>query len=138
MKVSVEVPITVRYSETDQMGVVYHANYLVWFNIARDELMKKIGIEIKQGESLGYLFPVSEVYCKYLFPARYPDELIVRGTAELSTVARLEVVYEVIHKKTHNILAIGKTVNVLTTKDRKLLLRLPEELRNLISKESKK
>lgn len=135
MKITVEVPITVRYSETDQMGVVYHANYFVWFNIARDELMKKIGIEIKYGEKLGYLFPVSEIYCKYLFPARYPDELIVRATAEITTVAKLEVNYEVIHKKTKNILAIGRSVNVLLNKEGKLLIRLPEELKKLIGSE---
>jgi acyl-CoA thioester hydrolase len=132
MKITVEVPISVRYSETDQMGVVYHANYLVWFNIARDEIMKKIGIEVKHGESLGYLFPVTEVYCKYIAPAKYPDELIIRAEAQFTTVAKLEVNYEVIHKKTHRTLAVGKTVNVLTTKDGKLLLRIPEELKILI------
>ncbi|MCX7957328.1 MAG: acyl-CoA thioesterase [Endomicrobia bacterium] len=131
MKIEVEVPIKVRYSETDQMGVVYHANYIIYFNVARDELMKKLGIEIKEGESLGYLFPVYEVSCKYLFPARYPDELLVKASADILNIAKLEINYRIINKKTNNVLAIGKTINVLTTKDGKLLIRLPEKIKEL-------
>lgn len=128
MKYSCDVEIKVRYSETDQMSLVYHANYIIWFNIARDELMRQFGVSITKWEGLGYLFPVVEVHCYYKYPARYGDVVIVKATTELSSVPKIQVNYEVLHKKTKRQLAIGKTVNVITTKDGRLLLRMPDIL----------
>ncbi|NVM52518.1 MAG: acyl-CoA thioesterase [Candidatus Helarchaeota archaeon] len=128
MKYSCDVEIKVRYSETDQMGLVYHANYIIWFNIARDELMRQFGVSITKWEGLGYLFPVVEVHCYYKYPARYGDVVIIKATTELSSVPKIQVNYEVLHKKTKRHLATGKTVNVITTKDGRLLLRMPDIL----------
>lgn len=132
-RITVDVPIKVRYSETDQMGVVYHANYLIWFNIARDEIMNRLGLNVKQGEKLGYLFPVREISCKYLYPARYEDELIVRATAYLETVARLIVDYKIFLKKSKKIICVGRSVNILTDRNWNLLIRIPSEIKKLIA-----
>ena len=128
MKYSCEVEIKVRYSETDQMGVVYHANYIIWFNIARDELIRQFIVSITKGEGLGYLFPVVEVHCYYKYPARYGDIVIIKATTELTAVPKIQINYEVLHKKTKRLLVTGQTVNVITTKDGRLLLKVPDTM----------
>lgn len=128
----VEVSIKVRYAETDQMGVAYHGHYFTWFNVARDELLKKMGIDISKGEKMGYLMPVIEAVCMYKFPARYNDELIIRAVAEYSTVAKLVVHYEIFRKKDKRLIGRGKTVNVLMTKTGRILLRVPKEFENIL------
>jgi acyl-CoA thioester hydrolase len=69
--------IRVRYAETDQMGVVYHANYLVWMEVGRIELCRARGIRYRDMEADGILLAVAEVGCRFLFPARYDDEVVV-------------------------------------------------------------
>lgn len=120
-----EIELDVRYSETDQMQVVYHANYIVWFNIARDALLTELGISIKDGEKLGYLFPVIESHCYYKFPARYGDIVIIRAEANVSSIARLTTKYRVIRKRDKRLLAVGETVNVLTDRNGRLKIKIP-------------
>src|ERR1035438_5115600 len=73
--------VRVRYAETDQMGVVYHANYLIWMEVARTELCKSLGFRYKdmEGED-GILLAVSEAHCRYLSAARYDEEIAVSAT----------------------------------------------------------
>jgi acyl-CoA thioester hydrolase len=74
-----EARIRVRYAETDQMGVVYHANYLVWFEVGRVEFIRQLGMDYKNMEQEdGAMIAVAEVTARYKAPARYDDELIVR------------------------------------------------------------
>jgi len=127
-----EVSIKVRYAETDQMSVAYHGHYFTWFNVARDELLKKMGIDISQGENLGYLMPVIEASCKYKFPARYDDELIIQAVAESTTVARLIVHYEIYRKRDKRLIATGKTINVVMKKNGRILLRIPREFEDIL------
>jgi acyl-CoA thioester hydrolase len=76
-----EARVRVRYAETDQMGVVYHANYLVWFEVGRVEFIRQLGIDYRNMEQEdGALIAVAEVTARYKAPARYDDELIVRTT----------------------------------------------------------
>ena len=78
-----ETEITVRYAETDQMGVVYHANYLIWFEIGRTEICKAKGFSYREMEQNDdALMVVAEVYCRYKSPAFYDDKLIVRTKVE--------------------------------------------------------
>jgi len=80
-KVAGETRVRVRYAETDQMGVVYYANYLVWFEVGRSELMRQRGLDYKQMEiETGCLMAVVEANARYQAPARYDDELIVETT----------------------------------------------------------
>lgn len=69
--------LRVRYQETDQMGVVYHANYLNWFEIGRTELIREMGVPYRSIEEKGLLLPVVDAEIKYRLPARYDDELVV-------------------------------------------------------------
>jgi acyl-CoA thioester hydrolase len=128
MTISTEARITVRYAETDQMGIVYHANYLKWFNIARDKLMKEVGMGVREGEELGYYFPVRETSCEHFSPAEYDDQLIVRAETNPSTFAKLTVEYEVIKERNKRLLARGESLNVMTNEDGEILYRIPDEI----------
>ena len=88
---SIVTELRVRYAETDQMGVVYYANYLVWFEVGRVEFMRSLGFDYKQMEvEDGCILPVIEATCRYKAPARYDDELLIetRLLAARGAVAR--------------------------------------------------
>ncbi len=74
---SVETRLRVRYAETDQMGVVYYANYLIWMEIGRVEFCRSSGIRYRDIEAEGFLLVVAEANCRYLSPARYDDEILI-------------------------------------------------------------
>ena len=76
----VETRFRVRYAETDQMGVVYYANYLIWMEVGRVEFCRSSGIRYRDVEADGFLLAVAESNCRYLFPARYDDEVMVTTT----------------------------------------------------------
>ena len=80
MVIEGEIRLRVRYAETDQMGVVYHANYFVWMEMGRVELCRQMGMRYRDMEQDGVLLTVAEVNCRYLAPARYDDEVIVKTT----------------------------------------------------------
>ncbi|WP_349368696.1 thioesterase family protein [Salinarimonas sp.] len=115
----------VRYNETDQMGIVYHANYIIWFNEARDRFMGSLGISIPELERTGLTFPVTEVTCRYLAPARYGDVVRVWVEPVFSPVARLEIRYRVTKPKSSQLLCTGTTVNVILDANGKMLIKLP-------------
>ncbi|MFD0962272.1 acyl-CoA thioesterase [Paenibacillus chungangensis] len=70
-------PLRVRYQETDRMGVVFHGNYLTWFEIGRTEWIRRAGYTYKNVEERGLLLPVVDLQCKYISPARYDDTLLI-------------------------------------------------------------
>jgi acyl-CoA thioester hydrolase len=74
----VETQLRVRYAETDAMGVVYHANYLVWFEVGRGDFFRALGQDYGEWERQGFLLPVSEVFARYHAPARFGDLITVR------------------------------------------------------------
>jgi acyl-CoA thioester hydrolase len=89
------VDIRVRYAETDAMGVVYHGNYLPWFEIARIALLEKAHLSYRELDAQGFLLPVLEAQLKYIAPARFDDVVTVTATmAELPRV-RIHIDYEV-------------------------------------------
>ena len=90
-----ESRIKVRYAETDRMGIVYHANYLVWFEIARAEFLEKLGFPYVDMEKAGYMSPVVDVQLRYGTPLTYGDTAIVRTSVSKLTQAKTEYVYEV-------------------------------------------
>ena len=92
---STSVDIRVRYAETDAMGVVYHANYLPWFEIARIALFDKIGISYRSLEDQGYLLPVLEAHLRYILPARFDDTVKVTVTMDEMPRVRIRVKYTV-------------------------------------------
>ncbi|MDY6825772.1 MAG: thioesterase family protein [Bacillota bacterium] len=102
-----ETRIRVRYEETDQMGVVYYANYLVWFEVGRTELMRNLGLTYKEFEKSNLYLPVLKAYCEYKQPARYDDDLRVITRLESAQNIRITFNYEI--KKSGKLLASGYT-----------------------------
>lgn len=87
--------VCVRYAETDQMGVVHHANYPVWFELARTDFIKTIGISYSQMEEMGIMLPVAELNVRYRIPTKYEDELTVETHIERITPARVVFGYKI-------------------------------------------
>ena len=101
--------VTVRYAETDMMGVVYHGSYLPWFEIGRTTLLKEVGLPYRQLETDGYRLPVLEVSAKYLRPALYDDVLTIITTMRDKPLLRIRLAYEV--RRGDELLATGETVH---------------------------
>src|ERR1700722_13468525 len=123
--------LEVRYAETDQMGVVYYANYLVWFEIGRTDFCRKHGFAYREMEQQeGLYIMVAEVRCRYKAPARYDDEILVRTC--LKEIRRRVLIfgYEVHRQATDELLAEGETVHVITDRDGHPR-SLPEKYRTL-------
>ena len=91
-----EITIRVRYAETDRMGLLHHANYLVYFEQARTELLRSLGVTYKDLEDQGFLLVLTRTEVKYRSPARYDDVLTVRTTVTRTTAVRIEHKYEVL------------------------------------------
>lgn len=91
-----EIQIRVRYAETDRMGLLHHANYLVYFEQARTELLRTRGAAYKELEDQGYFLVIAKVEIKYKSPAHYDDVLTIRTTVTRTTPVRLEHKYEVL------------------------------------------
>ncbi|CCQ97763.1 putative enzyme [[Clostridium] ultunense Esp] len=94
-----ETKIRVRYGETDQMGVAYHANYLTWCEIGRTEWIRSLGYPYSEFEKRGVLLPVLEAHLSYLLPARYDDEVTVDTWLSFYTGVRLTFSYEIFRKE---------------------------------------
>ncbi|HVU24455.1 MAG TPA: thioesterase family protein [Opitutus sp.] len=101
--------VTVRYAETDMMGIVYHANYLPWFEVARTQLLREQGFPYKQLELDGYRIPVLEVAAKYLRPAVYDDTLVIVATIREKPLLRIRIDYEV--RRGEELLATGQSTH---------------------------
>ena len=93
-----ETTLRVRYAETDQMSVVYHSNYLIWFEVGRVELLRQLGFSYLEMEQDGLNLPVVEVRCRYKHPARYDDELTVRTWIAQMRTSLLRFQYELVRK----------------------------------------
>jgi len=105
-----ETFLRVRYAETDQMGVVHHANYFVWMEIGRVELVRARGMNYKQlEESEGLFLSVIEADCRYVYPARYDDEIVVKTEVTSSNARTVEFSYEISNAAQQRVLATGAT-----------------------------
>jgi acyl-CoA thioester hydrolase len=120
--------VRVRYAETDRMGVVYYANYFVWFEVARADLLRSLGWSYREMEASGVQLPVIEARCEYKRPARYDDEIDVRTEGRLASAVRLEFAYEVAVKGQTGTAATGRTVHAAIGPDGRPC-RLPQRLR---------
>ena len=104
--------VRVRYADTDQMGVVYYANYLVWFEVARTEWLRDGGWSYREMEADGIALPVIEAHCEYRQPARYDDEIEIRTVATLLTPVRIRFDYEA--RKADDTLSLPVAIPVAT------------------------
>lgn len=111
-----DIEIHVRYAETDQMGVVYHANYFPWFEEARTGFFEFIGLNYASMEEQGLLFPLTDCACKYRYPARYPDWVIVRARLAEFRGVQAMLSYQVIRREDGKLLAEGVTKHAFVDK----------------------
>ena len=102
--------VRVRYAETDCMGVVYYANYLVWFEVGRTDWLRDTGQSYRDMESDGVQLPVIEAHCEYRKPARYDDDLEIRTRATRLTPVRIRFDYEIV-RGGDDILVVGHTIH---------------------------
>ncbi len=124
--------LRVRYAETDQMGVVYHANYFVWFEVGRVELLRTLGHSYRDLEAAGINLPVIRAECDYRRPARYDDELEVRTTGRLISALRVEFRYELVRLDDDTLLATARTEHVPLNRDGRPC-RLDQALRGALT-----
>lgn len=103
--------IVVRYAETDQMGVVHHAVYPIWFEIARTDYIKAAGMSYSEMEKRGVMLPVTGISCRYRLPAKYDDVLSVTVRITRFSPARIEFEYEVRREGEDEILTTGTSAH---------------------------
>jgi acyl-CoA thioester hydrolase len=120
--------LRVRYAETDQMGVVYYANYFVWFEVARADLLRSLGWTYREMEASGVFLPVIESHCEYRRPARYDEEIEIRTKGRLCSPVRMEFAYDVVMKSTDVVAAAGRTLHAALGRDGRPC-RLPDRIR---------
>lgn len=118
MKEVYETTVRVRYAETDQFGVVYYANFFVWFEVGRVELLRQLGFTYKQMELEDDChIVVAEAHCRYLRPARYDDLLRIRTRIAEARSRTLRFAYEIVNDATGESLATGETTHVVCDRD---------------------
>jgi acyl-CoA thioester hydrolase len=122
-----EIQIRVRYAETDRMGLLHHANYLVYFEQGRPELLRAGGLSYRDLEDQGFLLVLTHVDVRYKAPARYDDVLTLRTAIERTTAVRIDHRYELLRDGT--LLAEGKTTLACIDRAGRVQV-LPEILRN--------
>ena len=122
----------VSYGETDCMGVVYYAEYLHLFERARSEFIRERGMSYSRVEEEGFFLPVREAHCRYLFPARYDDLIVIRTGIEAWTRASVRFIYEVSHKDSGKPLCTGFTQHACVNREGRPV-RIPEWLKKLMS-----
>jgi acyl-CoA thioester hydrolase len=115
---AVTAQVRVRYAETDQMNVVYYANYLVWFEIGRVELLRSLGLAYSNMEKdHGLVLPVIESNCRYRHPARYDDQILIETRPTLVRGSVIKFGYRILRKNVADVdpvlLAEGETVHVV-------------------------
>jgi acyl-CoA thioester hydrolase len=123
--------LRVRYADTDQMGVVYYANYLVWFEVGRTEWLRQTGWSYREMEEDGVALPVIEAHCEYRQPLRYDDEVEIATRAVLVTPVRIRFEYEITRTGDGTLSVHGHTVHAAVDRAGKPC-RLPARVRELL------
>jgi acyl-CoA thioester hydrolase len=124
--------IRVRYAETDNMGVVYYANYFVWFEVGRTDLLRTTGWSYREMEADGFALPVIDARCAYRESAKYDDDIEVRTTGTMLSPVRVQFTYEVVRSSDAMILATGSTEHATLDRTGRPC-RLPDRVRALLS-----
>jgi len=127
----VETTVRVRYAETDAMGVVYHTNYLIWFEVGRGELMRQKGGDYTDFEAQGFYLPVSEVDARFIASARYGDLVTIRTWTEEMRSRSLTFAYEVVMQETGQVLVTGHTRHICTDREGRVKV-IPKGMKELL------
>jgi acyl-CoA thioester hydrolase len=126
-----EILLRVRYADTDQMGTYYNARVFEWFECGRTELLRSVGKTYREMEQDGFRMPVSEAHAEFLGPARYDDLLRVSSLLSMPGRARFRFDVEIAQTQSHELVARGYTIHVVTDPTGKLI-RPPRSLVELV------
>jgi len=126
MKDSIECEIRVRYAETDQMGIAYYSNYLVWFEVGRSEFCRRRGFSYADLEAMGYKLVVTEAHCRYRNGARYDEILTIQTWLKEMNRRMITFSYKIYRKGKDELIVDGETRHICLGPDGKPK-RLPEE-----------
>ncbi|TCK84972.1 acyl-CoA thioesterase [Albibacterium bauzanense] len=118
--------IRVRYGETDQMGYVYYGNYAQYYEVARVEMLRSLGTSYKDMENNGVMMPVLDLYCKYIKPGRYDENLTITVMIKEKPGIRIKFYYE-IHNEQQELINIGETILVFVNIEKNKPCLPPEE-----------
>ena len=124
--------VRVRYAETDKMGIVYYAHYLVWFEIARTDWLRDSGWTYRAMEEEGFALPVIEARCEYRASARYDDQIAITAAARLVSPVRLAFDYTVVRPADGVLIASGQTVHASVDRAGRPV-RLPSRVKELFA-----
>jgi acyl-CoA thioester hydrolase len=124
--------VRVRYAETDKMGVVYYANYFVYFEVGRTDLLRDAGWSYRDMETEGIGLPVIEAHCEYRLSARYDDELEIRTTGSLLSPVRVAFDYEVVRSIDAATIATGRTTHASLDREGRPC-RLPDRVKEILA-----
>jgi len=128
----VDIEERVRYAETDGMGIAYHANYFVWFEVGRTEFCRRRGLTYRTIEDGGFFIVVVEAACQYKKPLRYDDRFVVRTTLKEATDKKFVFAYEVVGLEDREVRATGQTVHLVVNRRGKVAGLPPELLDTLL------
>jgi acyl-CoA thioester hydrolase len=127
-----ETRLRVRYAETDQMGMAYHSNHFIWFEVGRIELLRQLGFSYKEMEERdGCFIAVVDARCRYKSPVRYDEELIVRTRLRNVRGSMIHFAYELCRACDGALLAEGETMHIVTGADMQIR-PLPEKYRGAL------
>jgi len=133
MKEFYETSVRVRYAETDQLGIVYHSHYFIWFEVGRVEAIRQMGTAYKQMELQDDChIVVAEAQCRYHRPARYDDVLCIRTRVTTVRSRTIHFGYEVVHQESGTLLATGATKHIVCGRNRRPKT-LPEKYRRALA-----
>jgi len=133
-KVVNETRLRVRYAETDQMGVVYHSNHFIWFEVGRVELLRQLGFNYKDMERVDDCYiAVVDARCRYKAPAHYDDEIVVRTCLKNLREKMVHFGYELVRDKTGELIAEGETTHIIANSQMQPRL-LPEKYMSVFRK----
>ena len=124
--------VRVRYAETDKMGVVYHSNYLIWFEIGRTDWLRDTGLTYREIEAEGIQLPVIEAHCEYRQGARYDDDVEITTRAKKLSPVRVQFDYEATRRADGATLATGYTVHAAIDRQGRPV-RMPDRVKDLFS-----
>jgi len=124
-----ESTVRVRYAETDAQGIVYYANYFVWFEVGRVNYLREIGFSALWREHEGVTFVIGEARCRYRAPARFDDRILIRTWVSQVKQRSFVFSYEVLNQDTGALLADGETVQVVVDAKTFTPITMPPELR---------
>ena len=124
--------VRVRYAETDQMGMSHHSNYWVWFEEARSELFRELGLPYSEFEKENIFLPVGESFCQFKKPAKYDELITIRTSVSQLKLSTIKFTYQVLDESESELLAWGYTTHIFVDQNQKLV-PIPESIKENVT-----